>query len=72
MSVSFSKRLYLFAGEEELSEDEDDIVDNALFTTIDFGITGRESLYEDSYAGSSDCFCVLVLIICGFGGLSQS
>ena len=72
MIVSFTKRLYLFAGEEELSEDDDDIVDNALFTTIDFGITERVSLYEDSYAASSDCFWVLVLIICGFGGLSQS
>ena len=62
--------IYLFAGDDELSDDEEDTVDSALFTTTDFDNTERGSLYVDST--SSDCLCAMVLIIWGFGGLNQS
>ena len=63
---------YLFAGEDELSEDEEDTVDKALLTTTDFDNTERESWYDDSKLELSFCFCTLVLMIWGLGGLNQS
>ena len=58
----------MFTG-EELSEDEEDTVDNALLTK------GLVLIISDSFDDSgtlSDLFLALMLRICGFGGLNQS
>ena len=59
---------YVFTG-EELSEDEEDTVDNALLTK------GLALTISDSFDDSStlsDLFLELMLRICGLGGLNQS
>ena len=53
---------YLFVG-EELSEEEDDIVDRALLTLADFALAVIDSLDDSS---------VLEFIMGGLGGLNQS
>ena len=58
----------MFTG-EELSEDEEDTVDNALLTK------GLVLIISDSFDDSStlsDLFLALMLRIWGFGGLNQS
>ena len=58
----------MFTG-EELSEDEEDTVDNALLTK------GLVLIMSDSFDDSStlsDLFLALMLRIWGFGGLNQS
>ena len=54
---------------EELLEEEDDIDDKALFTTLtDFDVES----FDDSITELAVFCCAVVLIIWGFGGRNQS